>query len=84
MSDAMSDALNPVRFVPVEPTYPRKRLLSEVPVGHMVHCENDERFVVTNKGKDFAPLFCSSGVRRPWPTDHVVTDHGPVAERGAK
>jgi len=78
MSDATNDAADPVRFVPVEPSYPRQRLLAEVPEGHMVHCETDERLVVTRKGELCSTLLYSSGKHVLWRNSRTVTDHGPV------
>jgi len=81
----MSDALNPVRFVPVEPSYPRQRLLAEVPIRHMVRLsERHAAFVVM---RAVGPLrwlvhvngsteMCDTTVGRL--SAETVFDYGPV------
>jgi len=82
MSDAKSDAADPVRFVPVDtgPTYPRQRLLAEVPVGHMVNCVNFAPCVVTYKGADLITLLVPDGQFVMWKESQVVMDYGPVED----
>ena len=83
----MSDALNPVRFVPVDtgPKYPRQRLLADVPIRHMVRLsERHAAFVVM---RAVGPLrwlvhvngwteMCETTVGRL--STETVFDHGPV------
>jgi len=85
----MSEQTNPdpVRFVPVEPRYPRTRLLADVPEGHMVENLDPDRSVpcvVIQRLDAISRVLTVYAETKEYdtskgePATQMVMDHGPV------